>query len=80
MDDPSDVIGGFDNQFMGNGQMVLRLRDSMTPTTIHMIKRVRDVTPDLPNNRIVFELFDLAANDWVLTEADLWRFQGVNAT
>ena len=76
MDDPSDVIGGFDNHFAGVGQMVLRLRDSSIPTTIHMIKRVRNVT--MADNEIHYELFDDV--DWVWAKADLWRFQGVNAT
>lgn len=77
MDEPNDkAAGSYPNEFMGNGQMVLRLRDSITPTTIHMIKRVRNVTMEA--DKILFELFDSAG--WVWQEAELWRFHGVNAT
>ena len=75
MDDISDHAGSYPNEFRGNGQMILRLRDSINPTTIHMIKRVRNVTMEA--GKILFELFDDA--DWVWHEAELWRFQGVNA-
>lgn len=77
MDDISDKhAGSYPNEFMGNGQMVLRLIDSSDPTTIHMIKRVRNVS--MEGDEIHYELFDDVA--WVWAKAPLWRFQGVNAT
>lgn len=73
--DEHGEVGGYPNEFAGNGQMVLLVADSLNPGVTHVIKRVKGF--EIVGSEVVFESY--IADDWLKDRFELSRLRGACA-